>query len=90
MAVKAKFIKSVPIFGNASGEVVEALVLQLKNAISLPNEAVITQGACGAFEFLFLAPSLQNMSQFPVNKPFSYTPFKTDRIHPRNCFSSHI
>jgi hypothetical protein len=44
MAVKAKFIQNVPIFKEIESACVEALVLKLKPIITLPMEAVITQG----------------------------------------------
>jgi CRP-like cAMP-binding protein len=47
VAVKAKFIQSVPIFGSTPPQAIEALVLKLTNFISLPNEAAITQGQVG-------------------------------------------
>lgn len=47
MAVKAKFVQGVPIFSTMTPLCVEAMVLKLKTFISLPSEAVVTQGKEG-------------------------------------------
>jgi hypothetical protein len=44
MAVKSKFVQNVPMFKEVESNCVEALVLKLKPLISLPMEAIITQG----------------------------------------------
>jgi hypothetical protein len=47
MAVKAKFIQMVPMFKEIQQPCVESLVVMLKAIITLPMEAVITQGTEG-------------------------------------------
>ena len=47
MAVKARFIKGVPLFCKVDSRCLEALVLKLKVMISIPSEALITQGKMG-------------------------------------------
>jgi len=59
MAVKAKFVQDVPIFSSMSPLCVEALVMQLKTFISLPSEAVITQGKEGRECFFINRGSVQ-------------------------------